>query len=98
MVVRELEEETGVKCRVQRLLAIYDKKCHPHPPQPFYIYKMVFLCKIESGDLRHGFDMEGAAFFDVDHLQELSEDRILDSQIKQLYRLATQNHPEEYFD
>ena len=98
MVVRELEEETGVKCKVQRLLAIYDKKCHPHPPQPFYIYKMVFLCKMESGELRHGFDMEGAAFFDVDQLPELSEDRILDSQIKQLFRLATQKHTEVYFD
>lgn len=98
MVVREIEEETGIKTRVERLLAVYDKKCHPHPPQPFYIYKMVFLCTIENGELRHGFDMEGAEFFDIDALPELSADRILESQIRQLYSLGTKNLSNVYFD
>tara|TARA_R110000744_G_scaffold94198_5_gene181855 strand:+ start:941 stop:1564 length:624 start_codon:yes stop_codon:yes gene_type:complete len=98
MVIREIEEETGLHTSVERLLAVYDKKCHSHPPQPFYIYKMVFLCKIEKGELRPGFDMQGAAFFDIDNLPELSLDRILEPQIRQLYKLTTEKHTNVYCD
>ncbi len=98
MIVREIEEETGLKTSVVRLLAVYDKKCHPHPPQPFYIYKLNFLCKIEGGNLKPGFDMKDAAFFPIDKLPELSQDRILETQIKQLYRLATEGNMEVYVD
>lgn len=96
-VRREIKEETGLETEVVRLLAIYDKRCHPHPPQPFYIYKIMFLCKMTGGDLKHGFDMEGAAFFSLDNLPELSTDRILESQLKQLFKLAT-DKADVYFD
>ncbi len=96
-VRREIKEETGLETEVVRLLAIYDKRCHPHPPQPFYIYKIMFLCKMTGGDLKHGFDMEGAAFFSLDNLPELSTDRILESQLKQLFKLA-KDKADVYFD
>ena len=98
IVKKEIEEETGLVTEVDRLLAVYDKRCHQHPPQPFYVYKFVFLCTVKNGDLRHGFDMEDTAFFDIDNLPELSEDRILKSQIKQLYKLALDETGEVYFD
>ncbi len=98
VVIKEIEEETGLHCSVDRLLAVYDKRMHPHPPQPFYIYKLIFLCKIETGELKHGFDMEGAAFFPVDDLPILSQDRILKTQIEQLYKMTIENHKNVYFD
>ncbi len=98
VVVKEIEEETGLNCEVDRLLAVYDKRMHPHPPQPFYIYKLIFLCKIKRGQLEHGFDMEGAAFFSMDDLPELSEDRIVKSQLRQLYKMTTENDTNVYFD
>ncbi|NHF58793.1 NUDIX hydrolase [Flavobacteriaceae bacterium TP-CH-4] len=97
-VVKEIYEETGLTTKVVRLLAVYDKKCHPHPPQPFYIYKLNFLCKITGGKLRHGFDMQGAAFFRLDTLPELSEDRILKSQLEHLYQLVKNPDSHVYFD
>lgn len=86
VVVKEFKEETGLVVTPDRLLAVFDKKVHPHPPQPFYVYKMVILCRIE-GELRFeaGHDMLEAAFYRVDHLPELSEDRILKSQIELLH-------------
>ncbi|MEP3208948.1 MAG: NUDIX hydrolase [Maribacter sp.] len=96
-VLREIKEETGLETEVVRLLAIYDKRCHPHPPQPFYVYKIMFFCTMVGGDLRHGFDMEGAAFFSLDNLPELSTDRILESQLKQLFKLA-KDKADVYFD
>ncbi len=98
VVVKEIEEETGLNCTADRLLAVFDKRMHPHPPQPFYVYKLVFLCKIVGGNIEHGFDMAGAAFFKIDDLPELSEDRILGSQIRQLYTMIIDNTAKVYFD
>ena len=98
VVVKEIQEETGLNCTVDRLLAVFDKRMHSHPPQPFYVYKLVFLCKIVGGNIEHGFDMAGAAFFKIDDLPDLSEDRILGSQIQQLYTMVIDNNANVYFD
>ncbi|WP_149273185.1 NUDIX hydrolase [Pareuzebyella sediminis] len=97
-VLKEVREETGLQCKVIRLLTLYDKQRHPHPPQPLYIYKLNFLCEIIGGQLQKGFDMKGAGFFNIDQLPELSEDRILAGQIKQLYRMTIENDYKVYFD
>src|SRR5699024_9861628 len=34
VAVKEVEEEAGIEVKATRLIAIYDKKCHPHPPSP----------------------------------------------------------------
>jgi hypothetical protein len=59
---------------------------HPHPPQPFYVYKMVFYCKALSTTLNKGFDVLDVDYFDINNLPDLSEDRILKSQIELLYQ------------
>lgn len=97
-VLKEIREETGFDAKVVRLLAVYDKRCHPHPPEVFYIYKLMFFCKIIGGELQHGFDMLGADFFPIHKLPELSEDRILKSQLKQLYQMVQENDNQTYFD
>lgn len=86
VVVKEFKEETGLAVKPERLLAVFDKKMHPHPPQPFYVYKMVILCSI-TGELsfKAGHDMLESAFFPVSGLPELSLDRILASQIQLLH-------------
>jgi len=81
-IVKEFKEETGLDVAPERLLAVFDKKMHPHPPQPFYVYKMVFYCKQISTQITKGFDVLDVNYFSVDDLPELSEDRILESQIK----------------
>lgn len=42
VAIKEIKEETELTASVLRLLAVYDKKNHPHPLQPFYVYKIVF--------------------------------------------------------
>lgn len=92
VIIKEVEEETGLQAEVVRVLAIYDKRCHPHPPQPWYVYKIMFLCRQTGGSLRGSHDIEEARWFALDQLPPLSEDRILESQIRELYHLA--KHPE----
>ncbi len=89
--IKEIEEETGIKAEVVRLLAVYDKRFHSHPPSPFYVYKIIFLCKMVGGELRGNFDIEDSGWFKLDELPELSEDRITKSQIEELYKL-TKDH------
>lgn len=96
--VKEIEEETGIKTEVVRFLGVYDKQVHPHPPEPYYIYKLFFLCRITGGELKAGFDMLGADFFSLDQLPELSENRILESQLKHMFQLAKSSPSEVYFD
>ena len=99
VVVKEFREETGLAVKATRLLAVFDKKCHPHPAQAFYVYKFALLCEL-TGELRlqKGFDILDVGFFPLDGLPELSEDRILRSQIELLYRKAADPKAAVYFD
>lgn len=98
VAVREIEEETGIRTKAVRLLGVYDKQVHEHPPEPFYIYKLIFQCEIIGGELKPGFDMLDAAFFPLDKLPELSEQRILESQLKDFFKMVKSNASEPYFD
>jgi len=98
VAVREIEEETGIQTKAVRLLGVYDKQVHQHPPEPFYVYKLFFLCKIIGGELKAGFDMLDARFFSLNKLPELSEQRILESQLKDLFNRVKSEESETYFD
>ncbi len=98
VAVREVNEETGFVVKALRVLAVYDKQRHPHPNEPFYIYKIVFHCILEGGELNPGFDMLDAAFFPLDSLPELSQERILSAQLEQLFKMVKEDQRDVYFD
>ena len=98
IITKEFKEETGLDIIPERLLAVFDKKMHPHPPQPFYVYKLVFYCKALSATITKGFDVLDVQFFDMNQLPELSEDRILKSQVELLYHKAITNDTTVYVD
>ncbi len=85
-VIKETKEEAGLDVVAHSLLAVFDKRLHPHPPEPFYVYKMVFYCKPVSLDISPGHDVGDAGFFDIGNLPPLSENRILKSQIELVYK------------
>lgn len=88
-VVKECREETGIEVTPLRLLAVFDKRKHPHPPEAYYVYKIVVLCEALTTEVNKGFDVLDAGYFSLMDLPPLSEDRILKSQIDTLYMLAT---------
>lgn len=98
VIIKEFKEETGLDITAQRLLAVFDKRKHHHPPQPFYVYKMVFCCEAALFRLSKGFDVLDVQFFAITNLPELSEDRILKSQIELLYRKVISSDLETYVD
>jgi ADP-ribose pyrophosphatase YjhB (NUDIX family) len=98
VAVKEVKEETGLDVNPVALMAVFDKRKHPHPPQPFYVYKIVIYCEATYSDILKGFDVLDAAWHEVDNLPELSEDRILQSQIKLVYDKVINNDFTAYFD
>lgn len=97
-VSKECKEETGLDVKPQWLLAVFDKRVHPHPPQAEYVFKMVFYCEAVSNEINKGFDVLDVAYFDVAHLPPLSENRILKSQIETVYHKLFSGNEDAYFD
>ncbi|HYH14304.1 MAG TPA: NUDIX hydrolase [Flavisolibacter sp.] len=97
-VIKEMKEETGIDVTVKALLAVFDKRFHPHPPQPFYVYKMVFYCEPVSFEFNKGFDVLDVGYFALDALPALSEERILKSQIELVYQKVLSSDFQTYFD
>jgi ADP-ribose pyrophosphatase YjhB (NUDIX family) len=82
---REVREETGLEVEPVRVLAIHDKKCHPHPPSLNYVYKMFILCRITGGALNTAFDILDKGFFDRNSIPPLSLPRVLPKQIALMF-------------
>lgn len=97
-VIKETKEETGIEVTVQGLVAVFDKRLHPHPTQAEYVYKLVFFCKPVSPVIAHGFDIADAGFFAPDNLPPLSEERILESQIRLVFNKIMAGDLTTYFE
>ncbi|WP_419801672.1 NUDIX hydrolase N-terminal domain-containing protein [Mucilaginibacter sp.] len=98
IAVKEALEETGFRVKPTKLLAVLDKRCHPHPPQADYVYKIFIQCEIISGEKTQAFDILDVAFFDENNIPELSADRILPSQIKLMFEYLSNPNKEAIID
>lgn len=85
MVEKEVWEEAGLKVDAERVVAILDKKCHPHPPSPWYVYKIFFICKEVGGTLGGGLETSEVKFFGKDELPELSIERNTLAQVELMF-------------
>ncbi|UOG77146.1 NUDIX hydrolase [Hymenobacter tibetensis] len=93
VAVKEAHEETGYHVEARRLLALFDKKNHPHPPQPWYVYKAFVLCEITGGMLLSDTpETTGARWFREEEISalSLSTDRVTASQLTTLFAFARQ--------
>jgi ADP-ribose pyrophosphatase YjhB (NUDIX family) len=98
-VEREVKEESGYEVRAVRLLALWDRDKHPHPPMPFHVYKLYFQCELLGGDpLTTSTETEGVGFFSTDALPELSLGRVTPQQIERLIELAADSEGSAAFD
>jgi len=92
---KEVQEETGLLARPVRLLALFDKRKHAHPPQPWYAYKAFIQCEVEGGFLvQNTQETTGAHWFRPDELPdlELSTERTTAWQLETVLRLASDPH------
>ncbi len=84
---REVFEESGYETHATKLLAVYDKTRHDHPPDIFYVYKLFFLCEITGGTATTSLETSEVRFFkeaELPSTAELSDGRVT---VKQLHRM-----------
>jgi ADP-ribose pyrophosphatase YjhB (NUDIX family) len=86
-VARETFEESGFRVKVERLLALYDRDRHDHPPMAFHVYKLFFDCAVLDDSPATSLETSAAAFFPLDDLPPLSVERVLPAQIRRLFVL-----------
>lgn len=90
--VREVYEETGYRTRAVKLVAVYDKNKHPHPPTLFHSYKLFFHCELLGGEPTTNVETEDPSFFSKHKIPELSPPRITLAQVLRLFEHY--HHPE----
>ena len=83
--VRETLEESGYRVWPVRLLAAYDRDRQGHPPIPYHVYKLVFLCEILDEVPSSNVDTDEVRFFGDNDLPELSITRVTRDQISRLF-------------
>lgn len=82
---KEAEEEAGILLKAGRLLAILDKKCHDHPEDLHYIYKIFIECTAEDYSISTGMETLDVGFFKQDQLPALSTPRNTKGQIDKMF-------------
>ena len=89
---KETQEEAGLSVRAERLLAVYDRSQHHHPPFPFHVYKFFIHCVIVSGEPTVGLETMDVGFFPLSKLPPLSTGRVNETQIHRMAEIL--RHPE----
>jgi len=82
---KEALEEAGINLKAGRLLALLDKKCHDHPEDLHYIYKIFIECSAEDYTITTGMETLDVGFFRQDQLPELSTPRNTKEQIDMMF-------------
>ena len=82
---REVYEESGYRVRVSRLLAALDRDRQGHPPIPYHVYKLVFLCEILDHDPSLAIEASGVGFYAADAIPPLSLSRVTQAQIGRFF-------------
>ena len=86
VVVREIYEESGYHTRAIKLLAVYDRDRHGHPPLSHYVYKLFFQCELVSGSPSPSIETDEVAFFSENEIPQLSLGRVVPEQVARVFQ------------
>lgn len=96
-VTREILEESGFITKATKLIAVYDKQKHDHPPAWPHMYKLFFQCDLIAGEATTSIETLDVKFFTKNDLPDLSLPRITKAQILRFYEhLENPNWPTDF--
>lgn len=98
IAAKETKEEAGLDVKPIKLLAVFDKKCHLHPPSPYHVYKLFIMCEIIGGTMEAGMETSAVGFFEINKLPELSVERNTEAQIIAMFEFLDNPSKETLFD
>lgn len=95
---KEVLEETGLEVKATRLLALTDRRKHPHPAMFLHVYKAFFWCELIGGELKPSIETSEVGFFGRNELPPISTARVTETQIHQFFELRQELPESTYFD
>lgn len=84
-VEKEMREEAGVLSKSVKLLAVYDRNLHGHPPYPFHTYKLFFLCDIIADATPDPLETAEPTYFSEHKIPKLSLARVTPEEIARMF-------------
>ncbi|HEY0466081.1 MAG TPA: NUDIX domain-containing protein [Polyangiaceae bacterium] len=97
IAVREVLEETGFTVEANKLLAVYDKARHAHPPEFWYCYKLFVRCELRGGAKACGIETLDSGFFGEHEIPPLSTPRVTEAQVRRMFEhLAKPELPTDF--
>jgi ADP-ribose pyrophosphatase YjhB (NUDIX family) len=91
-VEKEMREEAGVIVEAVKLLAVYDRNLHGHPPYPFHAWKLFFLCNLIADATPDPLETAEPTYFGENQIPELSLARVTPEEITRMF--FHRHHPE----
>ena len=95
---KEVFEEAGLIVKAKRLIAVFDKHHHSHPPDIYHAYKLFFQCEEVGGEINSGMETSEVNFFEIDNLPPLSVERNTAFQIEKAFEIALDTSLPTVFD
>jgi ADP-ribose pyrophosphatase YjhB (NUDIX family) len=85
IAAKEVQEEAGLLVKPYKLLAVFDKMKHDHPPDFFHVYKLFIRCEDSGGEIKPGMETTDVAWVARTNIPPLSELRITGKQIQTMF-------------
>lgn len=98
VAVKETFEEAGITVQPVKILGVFDKKCHDHPPDLYYVYKIFIECRMLNDRINPGYETSAAAFYPMGNLPELSGPRNTRKQIELMFSFRKDEIPWPFLD
>ena len=96
--VKEVQEEAGVTVRPQLLIAVQDRNQHNRPPYAYGVCKVFVLCDYIEGRFKQNIETTATAYFDLDHLPPLAEEKCNRAQVEMCFAAAADPNWSVLFD
>ena len=85
-VTREIFEESGYHARPVKLAAVWDRARQAHPPAPYSVTRLFFICELLGGEGRTSVETSGHGWFhEADVPADLSLGRTLPHHIGRMF-------------
>jgi ADP-ribose pyrophosphatase YjhB (NUDIX family) len=85
-VMREIFEESGFHAHPIKLAAVWDRSRQAHPPAPYSVVRLFFVCALVGGEARTSIETSGHGWFhEADIPADLSLGRTLPHHITRMF-------------
>lgn len=96
--IKEVKEEAGLDVTADFVIAIQDREKHNQPAYAYKICKIFVLCTVLGSEFRNNLETTESAYFSLDTLPQLAEEKNTKEQIKMCFDAYYSNNWKTLFD